>query len=126
MDMKKIMLTLLTVLVLTPYVYAQSMDSLYVVTYTTGSSWDMNKPPHEQTYFKEHSARLGQLRKEGVIKFGARYGEKGMIVIAASSSTAANDIVHVDQAVINKLFVADVQKLNIFYDGCLERAKIKN
>lgn len=121
--MKKIITTLLTVVVLTLSIHAQSKDSLYIVTYTTGSAWDLNKPPHEQPYFKEHSARLGQLRKEGVIKFGARYGEKGMIVISATTSSAAKEIVFMDHAVINKLFVADVQKLNIFYDGCLERSK---
>jgi len=102
---------------------AQSKDSLFAVIYTVGSLWDMNKAPNEQTYFKEHSARLGQLRKDGVIKFGARLGEKGMIVIAASSFAAAKEIVQIDQAVINKLFNADIQKLNIFYDGCLERPK---
>ena len=116
-------MTLLTVIVLTLSARVQAKDSLYAVTYTTGSSWDMNKPPNEQPYFKEHSARLGQLRKEGVIKFGARYAEKGMIVISASSFSAAKEIIFADQAVTNKLFVADVQKLNIFYDGCLERPK---
>jgi len=102
---------------------AQVTDSLYIVTYTTGPSWDVNKPPLEQPYFKEHSARLGQLRKEGVIRFGARYGEKGMIVISASTREAARKIIFEDQAVANKLFEVDVQKLNIFYDGCLERKK---
>ena len=116
-------MTLLMVAVMSLSAPAQPKDSLYVVTYTTGSTWDLNKPPHEQPYFKEHSARLGQLRKEGVIKFDARYGEKGMIVISAPTSSAAKEIIFIDQAVINKLFVADVQRLNIFYDGCLERLK---
>lgn len=121
--MKKIITTLLTVIVLTVSAQAQPKDSLYVVTYTTGSSWDVNKPPHEQPHFKAHSARLGQLRKDGVIKFGARYGEKGMIVISAITYSAAKEIIAIDSAVINKLFAADVQRLNIFYDGCLERLK---
>ena len=33
-------------------------DSLYIVTYTTGPAWDASKAPHEQPYFKEHSANL--------------------------------------------------------------------
>ena len=123
MVMKKIIIPLLTVIVLTLSAHAQPKDSLYVVTYTAGSSWDVNKPPHEQPYFKAHSARLGQLRKDGVIKFGARYGEKGMIVISALTYSAAKEIVTTDDAVINNLFVTDVQRLNIFYDGCLERPK---
>lgn len=100
-----------------------STDSLYIVTYTTGAAWDQSKKPNEQPHFKEHGARLGQLRKDGVIKFGARYSDKGMIVIAAANYTAAQAIVQADVAVQNRLFNADVQRLNIFYDGCLERRK---
>ncbi len=98
-------------------------DSLYIVTYTTGPSWDMTKPPNDQPFFKEHSANLSKLRKDGVIKAGARYGDKGIIFIAAESLHAAKEIVFADQAVVSKLFNAEVQKLNIFYDGCIERPK---
>jgi len=121
--MRIMLMTIFTTVALTLPTQAQVTDSLYIVTYTTGPSWDVNKPPHEQPNFKEHSARLGQLRKEGVIRFGARYGEKGMIVITASTREAARKIIFEDQAVANKLFEVDVQKLNIFYDGCLERKK---
>jgi len=71
----------------------------------------------------DHSANLGKLRKEGVIKAGARYAEKGIIFIIASSLQAAREIIFADLAVANKLFNADVQKLNVFYDGCLEKPK---
>jgi hypothetical protein len=98
-------------------------DSLYIVTYTTGPTCDHTKAPGEQTYFKEHSTNLSMLRKEGVIKAGARYGEKGMIVITARSFSEAKEIILSDQAVINKLFEADVQKLQVFYDGCIARPK---
>jgi hypothetical protein len=98
-------------------------DSLYIVTYTTGPAWDVAKPPGEQPYFKEHSANLGKLRKDGVITAGARYADKGIIFIKASSLPAAKEIIFADQAVANKLFNADVQKLNVFYDGCIERPK---
>ncbi len=98
-------------------------DSLFVVTYTTGPTWDHAKSPNEQLYFKEHSANLSKLRKEGVIKAGARYGEKGMIFISARSLALAKEIIHSDLAVIHKLFEADIQKLQVFYDGCIERPK---
>lgn len=101
----------------------KTTDSLYIVTYTTGSSWDHTKAPNDQPHFKEHSTRLGQLRKDGVIKFGARYGDKGSIVIATKNFQSAKEIINADAAVANKLFNADIQKLNIFYDGCLERVK---
>jgi hypothetical protein len=120
--MKKI---LLLAFFLSPAIisYGQSTDTLFAVTYTVGSLWDVNKSPNDQLYFKEHSSRLSQLRKDGIIKVGARYGVKGLIIIAASSSKAAKEIVRADPAVINSLFVAEVEKLNIFYDGCLERPK---
>jgi hypothetical protein len=107
-------------------VHAQTesaLDSLFIVTYTVGSSWDVTKQPNEQTYFKEHSENLSKLRKQGIIKTGARYGDKGIIVIASKSMTMAKEIILTDVAVINKLFMADIQKLNVFYDGCLERPK---
>jgi hypothetical protein len=120
--MKRIVITILTSLIVV-VVNGQARDSLYAVTYTVGPLWDMNKGPNEQQYFKEHSARLGELRKDGVIKAGARFGEKGLIVITATSLNAAKEIIVADVAVINKLFNAEVEKLNVFYDGCLERPK---
>jgi hypothetical protein len=93
----------------------QSTDSLYIVTYTTGSTWNTSLKPNEQPYFKEHSANLSALRKAGTIKFGARYADKGIIVFKAASLQAATDLINTDRAVANKLFNADVQKLNAFY-----------
>jgi uncharacterized protein YciI len=94
-------------------------DSLYVVTFTTGAAWDVAKAPQEQNYFKEHSANLSKLRKEGLIKLAARYADKGIIVVAASSILEARKRINSDPAVINKLFDADIQKLLVFYDGCM-------
>lgn len=99
----------------------QPADSLYIVTYTTGSAWDVSKKPNEQLYFKEHSANLSSLRKSGVIQFGARYAEKGIIVIKAATFQKAKEIITADVSVVNKLFNADVQKLNVFYDGCVSK-----
>lgn len=98
-------------------------DSLFVVVYTTGPSWDASKPPPEQPYFKEHSANLGKLRKDGVIKLGARYADKGMIILSAASSAAARELIYNDPGVVNKLFNADLQKFNVFYFGCLEKPR---
>lgn len=98
-------------------------DSVYLVTYTTGPVWDNAKQPYEQPFFKEHSANLSKLRKEGVITAGARYADKGIIFIKAKSMLAARELVLTDPAVINKLFVADIQKLSVFYEGCIEKVK---
>lgn len=100
-------------------------DSLYLVTYTTGSLWDNTKQAVDQPYFKDHSATLSKLRKEGIITAGARYADKGIIFIKAKSTTAARDLILTDPAVVNKLFTADIQKLSVFYEGCLEKIKSK-
>ncbi|HEY6437837.1 MAG TPA: hypothetical protein VIY47_14700 [Ignavibacteriaceae bacterium] len=122
--MKKAFILLVAIGLIGTCAFAQTTtDSLYIVTYTTGPAWDKTKVPNEQPYFTDHSANLGKLRKEGVITAGARYGEKGIIFIKASSLQAAREIILADQAVVNKLFNADVQKLNVFYDGCIERPK---
>jgi hypothetical protein len=116
-----IMKNILVVLFCLPFAIAskaqttQPVDSLYIVTYTTGALWDASRKPEEQPFFKEHSSNLSSLRKAGTIKFGARYAEKGIIVIAAKSLKEAKVLVCADQAVVNKLFEADVQKLNVFY-----------
>jgi hypothetical protein len=96
----------------------EKSDSLYIVTYTTGPSWDVNKKPSDQTYFKEHSANLSKWRKEGIIQLGARYADKGMIILKAPSLLAAKELVLKDEGVLYKLFEADVQKFSVFYPGC--------
>lgn len=121
---KLLLLTIATVI--TGYVAAQEVklvDSLYVVTYTTGSAWDKTKPPQDQTYFKEHSANLSKLRKEGGITAGARYADKGIIFLKAKSIVAARELILTDPAVANKLFTADIQKASVFYEGCIEKIK---
>lgn len=121
--MKATCLTLILFLIASG-VKAQSMeksDSLYIVTYTTGPSWDVSKKPNEQAYFKEHSANLSKWRKEGIIQLGARYADKGMIILKAPSLVAAKELVLKDEGVYYKLFEADVQKLNVFYPGCTNK-----
>ncbi len=98
-------------------------DSLFIVIYTTGPSWDVARKPSEQPYFKEHSANLVAWRKEGIIRFGARYEAKGMIIIGATSLVAARELIQRDQGVSSELFMAEVQKLSPFYFGCIEKPK---
>jgi uncharacterized protein YciI len=99
----------------------QAADSLYLVTYTTGPSWDATKAPPEQQWFKEHSGNLGNWRKAGVIKLGARVNDKGIIVVRAASLEAARQLISSDEAVQHRLFNAEVAVFNVFYFGCLER-----
>ena len=98
-------------------------DSLYIVTYTIGSAWDPAKKPFEQSYFKSHSENLSALRNAGTIKAGARYADKGIIIVMAPTFESAKELINKDPAVANNLFNADVQRLSIFYEGCLEKPK---
>lgn len=123
--MKKIFFVVLAVLL--PGVAlaqdSQSADSLFIVTYTTGPAWDTTKPPNEQANFKEHSANLSAWRKAGIIRFGARFADKGIIFLTERSLQAARERITGDQGVASGLFVADVQPLSPFYYGCIEKAK---
>ncbi|MGB5818591.1 MAG: hypothetical protein WBG90_03840 [Saonia sp.] len=92
----------------------------FVALYTVGESWDTEKQPKEQTYFKEHSAHLAQLRAEGIITVGARYSDTGMIVIKTKDMETAEDILRKDIAVANKLFAVEIHPFSPFYKGCLE------
>ncbi len=123
--MKKLFLLVITVCIAS-LVSAQAIkpaDSVYLVTYTTGSLWDKAKQTNDQPFFKEHSATLSKLRKEGVITAGARYADKGIIFIKAESIRAARELILNDPAIVNKLFAADIQKLSVFYEGCIEKVK---
>lgn len=94
-------------------------DSYFVALYTIGNNWDVQKQPHEQHYFEEHSSFLKTLRTNQQIVIGARYSETGMIVLKAQSLDAAVDLLHSDTAVQNKLFEVEVHPFALFYKGCL-------
>ena len=119
----KLIVSLILLITISSSAKAQDVakDSLYIVTYTTGPTWDSSKAPGDQFFFKEHSQHLSSLRKDGVITMGARYADKGIIVIKAKSYSHAQEIVTSDEAIANQLFNTDIQKLNVFYPGCVER-----
>jgi hypothetical protein len=60
-------------------------------------------------------------RKEGAIRFGARYADKGIIFIAGASGAAILERILSDPAISSGLFRADIQKLSPFYFGCIEK-----
>lgn len=97
----------------------QPADSLFLVTISLGEAWDKSKKADEQMYFKEHSAHLKSLRDAGKIKIGARYAANGMLVISAPSLQGAKEMMNSDPSIVNKLFTNEIQKLYVFYDGCV-------
>jgi hypothetical protein len=105
---------------------AQTVDSVYIVTYTTGKAWNQAMKVHEQPYFKEHSAHLSNLRKTGVIQIGLRDRDHGILLIYASNLAHAKELIQTDVAIVNNLFDVSVEKANVFYTGCVEKVKPKS
>jgi len=94
--------------------------SLYVVEIKIGPGWDNNKKPHEQAYFREHSANLKRLRDQGYLILGARYSDKGLVVLQASSEQEAHAMMQQDSSVQNKVFLYELHEFNVFYSGSVQ------
>jgi len=92
----------------------------FIVLYTIGENWDTTKQAHEQTYFKEHSSHLGELRKAKKIEIGGRYSDTGMMLLKAKDETEARTIILDDTAIKNKIFKAEIFPFDTFYKGCIE------
>ncbi len=92
-----------------------AQQPLFLVHFETGPNWDPALPPPEQTGFREHSANLGRLRGEGIIQFGARYGEFGMIVVKADSAAEAQAMMEADPGVTAGIFRFRIDALKVFY-----------
>lgn len=93
----------------------------FLVHFSTGPGWTAGKPPQEQPRFGEHGANLARLRKQGRIALGARFAEKGMIVVRFPTEEAARAEIAADPGVMAGTFVFDIAELRTFYDACLDR-----
>ena len=94
---------------------AQTSPSLFIVHFETGPSWNKSLAPAEQPGFREHSANLNRLRKEGAIVFGARYVDLGMIFLKADTLDAATALLETDPGVRSGLFAYRIAPLRVFY-----------
>jgi len=94
-------------------------EKLFAVEIRTGPAWQADKPPQAQTHFREHSAHLSKLRAEGRIVVGARYGEKGLIVLRAASVEAARAAIDDDPSMRAGTFVYELHEMRVFYRGSL-------
>lgn len=107
-------------LVLGPAARAQpeaAQEKLFIVHFSTGPSWDQSKPPSEQTHFREHSANLNRLRREGLLLIGARYGDKGMIVLRAPDEAAVRAQLVQDPSLAAGTFAARIDLFRPFMHG---------
>lgn len=92
-------------------------SGLYLIEFTVGAAWDHALPVPEQTGFAGHSANLARLRKDGVLLFGARYADKGVILLKAPDVEAARGALANDPALAAGVFVADIHEFRPFYPG---------
>jgi hypothetical protein len=90
---------------------------LFVVEIQVGRSWDQSKPASAQLRFKEHSANLKRLRDAGQLVMGARYSDKGLLVLAAASEAAARQELDADPSFKAATFQYQIYPLNVFYPG---------
>jgi len=102
-------------LIALPLPKALAQDDLFVVHFSTGPAWDTTRTPNEQVTFAEHSANLSRLRSEGVIRFGGRYDEFGMIILRSSSLENATAMIETDPGVKSGLFVFRIAPIRVFY-----------
>jgi hypothetical protein len=93
---------------------------LFVAEIRIGPKWDAAKPPQEQLYFKEHSANLRRLREAGHLVMGARYADKGLVVLAAASAADAHAMLEPDLSFKNEVFVYELHPFNVFYAGSVQ------
>ncbi len=102
---------------------AQQDTKYFALIYTTGANWDPSLPPSGQAYFKEHSKHLKDLREAGKIAIGARYSDKGLIVLKLSGEVEAEQILAQDPSVIHQTFKAEIHPFNAFYEGEIKHRK---
>lgn len=98
-------------------------NNYFIVHYTTGKNWNKKLDFEAQPYSGSHSKFLSSLKKKGVIIFGMRYSDKGMICIKAKNMEEAKTMINADSAVVKQLFKTDIQEADVFYDGCLISTK---
>lgn len=96
---------------------------LFAVEIKTGPKWDGAKPPQDQAYFREHSANLRRLREAGHIRLGARYGDKGLIVLAATTADEARAWMNADPAMQHGTFAFELHPFAVFYGGSVAPAR---
>lgn len=92
----------------------------FAVEIRVGPAWDPARPVAEQAHFADHSANLRRLREAGHLVLGARYGEVGLVVLAAPSAEAARAMMDADPAMRHGTFRYELHELRVFYSGTLE------
>ena len=98
-------------------VHAQPAPRWFIVHLSLGPAWDASKPPNQQAGFGEHSANLRKLREAGQLALGARYADKGLLVVRANDADAARGLFAADPMIAGRQFTLQVDELRVFYPG---------
>ena len=100
-----------------------SPASLFALEIKTGPNWNNAKQPHEQEFFREHSANLKGLRDQGILVLGARYSDKGLVVLQAASAEVAHTMMKQDPSIQAKVFAYELHEFSVFYGGSVQAKK---
>jgi hypothetical protein len=93
---------------------------LFAAEIKVGPNWDAAKPAHEQRFFKEHSLNLRRLREAGHLVMGARYSDKGLVVLSAATIEDARALLAPDPSFGAGVFAYELHPFNVFYPGTLQ------
>ncbi len=93
---------------------------LFAIEIKVGPKWDASKTPQEQAFFREHSAHLRRLREAGSLVLGARYSDKGLVVVAAATAAEARAMMEPDPSIAAGTFAFEVFPFNVFYSGAVQ------
>lgn len=92
---------------------------LFAVEITTGPKWDQSKPPQEQLFFRAHSSNLKRLRDSGQLILGARYSDRGLVVLAARDEADARAMMDEDPSIKAEVFKYQLHPFSVFYGGTI-------
>jgi len=99
---------------------------LFAVEIRTGAKWDSSRKPQEQPHFREHSANLKRLRDEGLLLVGARYSDKGLLVVAGATEADVRAQMDIDPSIQAQVFAYEIHPFRVFYPGCIGAPKARS
>lgn len=91
--------------------------ALFAVRLTTGPAWDTTRAPNAQPGMAEHSANIARMRREGVLVFGARFGELGLMVLRVPDEATARQQFAGDPTIASGVFAMRVDRYQPFAHG---------
>lgn len=85
-----------------------------------GPAWDAAKRPQDQPHFREHSLNLKRLRDQGRLLMGARYADKGLVLLQAANEEEAHAMMKQDPSIQAGVFSYTLSEFRVFYGGTLQ------